>query len=142
VLRAERPPVAGEDPRDRSARLAGLARALAILARNSPTVVFKCICSYLAIYSRAKRMTASDRDTRPPQETNMARQLISRSSLVDGSFLERARAIPGLAVRSEKELEASLDETLAARPTDAPVWLFGYGSLMWNPAFCSVDPPH
>jgi cation transport protein ChaC len=84
-------------------------------------------------------MTASDRDTLAPQETNMARQLISRSSLQDGSFLERARAIPGLAVRSDRELEASLDETLAARPTDAPVWLFGYGSLMWNPAFSYAE---
>jgi cation transport protein ChaC len=84
-------------------------------------------------------MTASDRNRRAPQEASMARQLISRSSLEDGSFLERARAIPGLAVRSDKELEASLDETLAARPTDAPVWLFGYGSLMWNPAFSYAE---
>src|SRR5262249_22306334 len=84
-------------------------------------------------------MTASDRDTLAPQEANMARQLISRRSLEDGSFLERARAIPGLAVRSDGELEASLDETLAARPANAPVWLFGYGSLMWNPAFCYAE---
>jgi len=84
-------------------------------------------------------MTASDRDTLAPQEASMARQLISRSSLQDGSFLERARAIPGLAVRSDGELEASLDETFAARPTDAPVWLFGYGSLMWNPAFSYAE---
>src|SRR5260221_13699164 len=82
-----------------------------------------------------KRMTASDRDTLAPQEAGTARQLISRSSLQDGSFLERARAIPGLAVRSDRELEASLDETLAARPTDAPVWLLGYGALMWDSAF-------
>ena len=84
-------------------------------------------------------MTPSDRDTLAQQETSMARQLISRSSLQDGSFLERARAIPGLAVRSDGELEASLDETLAARPADAPVWLFGYGSLMWNPAFSYAE---
>ncbi len=84
-------------------------------------------------------MTASDRDTLAPQEANMERQQISRGSLQDGSFLERVRAIPGLAVRFDGELEASLDETLAARPTDAPVWLFGYGSLMWNPAFSYVE---
>jgi glutathione-specific gamma-glutamylcyclotransferase len=84
-------------------------------------------------------MADSDHDTLAPQEANMARKLISRSSLEDGSFLERARAIPGLAVRSDGELEASLDETLAARPTDAPVWLFGYGSLMWNPAFSFAE---
>jgi cation transport protein ChaC len=84
-------------------------------------------------------MADSDHDALAPQEANMARKLISRSSLEDGSFLERARAIPGLAVRSDGELEASLDETLAARPTDAPVWLFGYGSLMWNPAFSYAE---
>ena len=84
-------------------------------------------------------MTPSDRDTLAPQEASVARQLISRSSLQDGSFLERARAISGLAVHSDGELEASLDETLAARPTDAPVWLFGYGSLMWNPAFSYAE---
>jgi len=84
-------------------------------------------------------MTASDRDTLAPPEADMERQQISRGSLQDGSFLERVRAIPGLAVRSDGELEASLDETLAARPTDAPAWLFGYGSLMWNPAFSYVE---
>ncbi len=30
---------------------------------------------------------------------------------------------------------ASLAATLACRPDLSPVWIFGYGSLMWNPAF-------
>nr|WP_024967859.1 gamma-glutamylcyclotransferase [Pantoea sp. IMH] len=30
---------------------------------------------------------------------------------------------------------ASLAATLACRPDDSPVWVFGYGSLMWNPVF-------
>lgn len=33
---------------------------------------------------------------------------------------------------TEEEIEASLETTLAGR-SDA-VWLFAYGSLMWNPA--------
>ena len=30
---------------------------------------------------------------------------------------------------------ASLSATLACRPDQSPVWIFGYGSLMWNPVF-------
>ena len=30
---------------------------------------------------------------------------------------------------------ASLAATLACRPDQSPVWIFGYGSLMWNPIF-------
>jgi cation transport protein ChaC len=40
---------------------------------------------------------------------------------------------------SEAELEASIAATLAARPGSVPVWLFGYGSLIWNPAFHFVE---
>ncbi|MEH0833770.1 gamma-glutamylcyclotransferase [Pectobacterium cacticida] len=30
---------------------------------------------------------------------------------------------------------ASLEKTLALRPNRCPIWVFGYGSLMWNPVF-------
>ena len=37
---------------------------------------------------------------------------------------------------SDAELQASLDATLAqAHDPSADIWLFGYGSLIWNPAF-------
>lgn len=36
---------------------------------------------------------------------------------------------------SDLELSRSLRETLAGQPESGPVWLFAYGSLMWNPAF-------
>lgn len=46
--------------------------------------------------------------------------------------LVRERA-PELVLLSEAERTASLQATLAARPS-GPVWLFAYGSLIWNPA--------
>jgi cation transport protein ChaC len=34
---------------------------------------------------------------------------------------------------------ASLSATLACRPDQSPVWIFGYGSLMWNPIFEAAE---
>nr|WP_234471624.1 MULTISPECIES: gamma-glutamylcyclotransferase [unclassified Erwinia] len=36
---------------------------------------------------------------------------------------------------SAEQRAASLAATLACRPDHSPVWIFGYGSLMWNPVF-------
>lgn len=36
---------------------------------------------------------------------------------------------------SDDALHASLSQTLAAREPGQPVWLFAYGSLIWNPTF-------
>lgn len=64
------------------------------------------------------------------------RVLITREALRDGTLLALARAAmpPGTIMRSDAEIEADLDRTLAHHPPEADVWLFGYGSLMWNPA--------
>ena len=73
-------------------------------------------------------------DTTPPLPEPT---LITREGLADGSLLAqiRSRLLPGMVVRSDDEIAASLDRTLAQhRPAD-DVWVFGYGSLMWNPAF-------
>ena len=36
---------------------------------------------------------------------------------------------------SPEEKQQSLLETRAGRPKDEPMWVFGFGSLMWNPCF-------
>ena len=49
-----------------------------------------------------------------------------------------ARDAPGLRVLTEEQRAASLHATLAARPP-GDAWLFGYGSLIWNPMIHSVE---
>ena len=63
--------------------------------------------------------------------------VITRERLLSGDHLAamRARATPDAPIRSDAELDASLDETLGCRAPGTDVWVFGYGSLMWNPAF-------
>lgn len=65
------------------------------------------------------------------------RIVITRESLRDGSLLAdaRRRMPPGTQLLSDAEIEADLDARLAQHPAGEDVWLFGYGSLMWNPAF-------
>lgn len=49
-------------------------------------------------------------------------------------------ALPGLRLMSDAEREASLRQTLAARPTgEEGAWVFAYGSLMWNPTIHHVE---
>src|SRR5437773_3429807 len=36
---------------------------------------------------------------------------------------------------TDEQLSASLTDTLAKRPKGAGWWVFGYGSLLWNPVF-------
>ncbi|HVC63308.1 MAG TPA: gamma-glutamylcyclotransferase [Acetobacteraceae bacterium] len=68
----------------------------------------------------------------PPAE----RIAVTREALRDGSLLAaaRLRVPPGTTLLSDAAIEADLDAKLAQRPPGADVWLFGYGSLMWNPA--------
>jgi len=60
---------------------------------------------------------------------------LSRRDLEQG----RMRAIYEEAVAdralSEEQLSASLAATLAKKPKGAGWWVFGYGSLLWNPVF-------
>lgn len=40
---------------------------------------------------------------------------------------------------SEEEREVSRKATMADHPAGADLWVFGYGSLMWNPAVHVVE---
>ena len=67
----------------------------------------------------------------PPERIRITRETLRDGSLIDGA---RRRMPAGLRVRTDDEIAACLDAMLAPHPPDQDVWLFGYGSLMWNPA--------
>jgi len=82
-------------------------------------------------------MTPDDRDLPVPADpTAEPRIVITREGLRDGSLLAdaRRRMPPGVRLLSEAEIQADLDARLMEHRNAQDVWLFGYGSLMWNPA--------
>lgn len=66
---------------------------------------------------------------------------LTRESLADGSLRRWLAATnPDLKVWSDEELQASIDATLAKRPAGTgDVWVFAYGSLIWNPSIHTVE---
>src|SRR5690606_21513069 len=66
-------------------------------------------------------------------------RMLGRSSLANGKFLDIFRDVPGLTLWDEERLEASMREAIAQRPPGHAVWLFAYGSLIWNPLFHFVE---
>ncbi|WP_336601649.1 gamma-glutamylcyclotransferase [Paraburkholderia bengalensis] len=54
---------------------------------------------------------------------------------MSGAYQDAFASALGDVIWPLEKIEASLNHTLAARPADGGVWLFGYGSLIWNPLF-------
>ena len=76
---------------------------------------------------------ASPASAEPPADETVT---VTREGLRDGSLLRaaRQRVPPGTTLLSDAAIEADLDAKLAHHPRGQDAWLFGYGSLMWNPA--------
>jgi cation transport protein ChaC len=68
-------------------------------------------------------------------------QPLRRHRLSDASVVAALRADPppGLSCRSEAELGATLDEVLRTHDPGLDLHVFGYGSLMWDPAMDVLD---
>lgn len=62
---------------------------------------------------------------------------VSRDGLLDDDFMAQVYAqLPAdTRLRTAAELEESIDGILSPHDCDTAVHVFGYGSLMWNPAF-------
>lgn len=60
----------------------------------------------------------------------------TRARIADEGFLGKLRALAptGTLIHSQAELDASLERVLSEHEEGADIHVFGYGSLIWNPA--------
>jgi cation transport protein ChaC len=73
----------------------------------------------------------------PGSAPEVRRHKITRESLLDGSHHARMRSAygPNFRFMTDAERATHIADILARAPRPGSVWVFGYGSLMWNPAF-------
>lgn len=66
---------------------------------------------------------------------------LTRESILDGSLHASVRALlgPGVRFLTDEEREAQVRGMLARAPRPGRVWIFAFGSLIWNPAFHFVE---
>jgi len=66
--------------------------------------------------------------------------MLTRELIADGRLQRLAAAgTSDMPVLGEAELRASLAAMMDDFPVGADLWVFGYGSLLWNPAFHFVE---
>lgn len=61
--------------------------------------------------------------------------MLTRDLISTGAYLQAFDAVPDGIRWTAEQVRTSLCETLTRRPKGTPVWLFAYGSLIWNPLF-------
>ncbi|HVJ52493.1 MAG TPA: gamma-glutamylcyclotransferase [Aliidongia sp.] len=67
---------------------------------------------------------------------------LTRENILSGMIRRAVAGLGDVVMLSDEELAASLDHVLATHPAgagDGDIWVFGYGSLIWNPAFTHVE---
>jgi cation transport protein ChaC len=62
-----------------------------------------------------------------------AAAMLTKHQITSGAYLENFGEMPKEIVWTLEQIEQSMQETLANRPTNGDIWIFGYGSLLWNP---------
>ena len=71
----------------------------------------------------------------------MAKLTLTRESILDGSLHASAKALlgPGTKFMTDEERTRHIAATLSCAPNPGRIWVFGFGSLIWNPAFHFVE---
>lgn len=66
---------------------------------------------------------------------------LTRESILDGTLHASVRALLGPDARfaTDEERRAQVQAILARAPRPGRIWVFAFGSLMWNPAFHFVE---
>lgn len=72
----------------------------------------------------------------PESKQPEPKHALTRESILNDTIREHAERRPDLLeIMPDEERNASLAAMLEAAPTPREIWVFGYGSLIWNPAF-------
>lgn len=71
----------------------------------------------------------------------MAALRLTRDTILDGSLHAAVREVlgPDVPFMSDDERRAQIEDMLARAPDPARVWVFAFGSLIWNPAFLHAE---
>lgn len=66
----------------------------------------------------------------------MVREELNRKTILEGRMRQIAEKLPGLMrLMSDEDRDEWVRRVVAEAPARDAVWVFGYGSLIWNPAF-------
>ena len=59
--------------------------------------------------------------------------MLNRTAISSGAYLESFDSLPKDILWTQAQIDQSLAETMSRRPGRGDLWVFAYGSLMWNP---------
>lgn len=59
--------------------------------------------------------------------------MLNRTAISSGAYLESFDSLPKEILWTQSQIDQSLADTMSQRPKQGDLWVFAYGSLMWNP---------
>ncbi|KPG95478.1 calcium transporter ChaC [Pseudomonas sp. RIT-PI-q] len=65
--------------------------------------------------------------------------MLTRQSLSSGAYLACFDTLPKEVLWTRERIEQSFLATMNTRPASQGIWVFGYGSLLWNPVLEFID---